>query len=55
VSPPRLAATIAADIRAGRTTARAETEAALVRIEAGNGAVNAFTDIVAGACRILGG
>lgn len=41
------AGSIAADIRAGRTTARAVTEAALARIEAANGAVNAFTDIVA--------
>ena len=41
------ATSLAADIRAGRTTARAVTQAALDRIEAGNGAVNAFTDVVA--------
>ena len=40
------ATSIAADIRAGRTTARAVTQAALDRIKAG-GAVNAFTDVVA--------
>lgn len=41
------AATIAADIGAGRTTATAVVEAALQRIAASEPTVNAFTDIVA--------
>ena len=43
----RTATQIAADVRAGRTTARAEVEAALARIAADNPAINAFTDMVA--------
>jgi AtzE family amidohydrolase len=37
---------IAASVRDGRSTARAETEAALARIAAGDGVINAFTDVV---------
>jgi len=43
----RSAAAIAADVRSGATTARAETEAALARIAARNGALNAFTAVFA--------
>jgi len=38
---------ISAAVRAGAVSARAVTEAALARIEAGNGAVNAFSAVVA--------
>ncbi|WP_426955236.1 AtzE family amidohydrolase [Muricoccus radiodurans] len=41
------AAKIAADVSSGQVTARAVTEAALARIAAGNGVINAFTDVVA--------
>ncbi len=41
------AAGIAAAVRDGRSTARAETDAALARIAAGDGVVNAFTDLAA--------
>ena len=41
------AAAIAARVRSGRTSARAETEAALARITAANPTINAFTDVVA--------
>ena len=43
----RSAAAIAADVRDGATTARAETEAALARIAADNPALNAFTAVFA--------
>ncbi len=45
-TPPDAAATAAA-VREGRTTARAETLAALARIAAKNPAINAFTDVLA--------
>ena len=41
------AAGTAAAVRGGRTTARAETQAALARIGAGDGTINAFTDVLA--------
>ena len=41
------AAALAAAVRDGDATARAVTEASLARIERGNGAVNAFTDVTA--------
>ena len=41
------AAATAARVTAGRTSARAETAAALARIEAANPAINAFTDVLA--------
>jgi 1-carboxybiuret hydrolase len=43
----RSAAAIAADVRDGTTTARAETQAALARIAAHNPALNAFTAVFA--------
>ncbi len=42
----RTAASIATEVRSGRTTARAEVQAALARIAAANPSINAFTDIV---------
>jgi aspartyl-tRNA(Asn)/glutamyl-tRNA(Gln) amidotransferase subunit A len=47
VTAPLSAGAIAAAIRAGHSTARAETEAALARIVAGNAGIDAFTDVVA--------
>ena len=47
MSAPGTAAAIAAGLRSGRTTARAEAQAALARIAAANPAVNAFTDVLA--------
>ena len=44
----RSAAAIAADVRDGTTTARAETQAALAEIAARNGALNAFTAVFEG-------
>jgi len=46
-APERTAAAIAADVQAGRSTARIETKAALARIAAANPAINAFTDVLA--------
>ena len=43
----RKAGAIARDVRSGLTTARAEVEAALARIDAANPVINAFTDVVA--------
>ncbi len=44
---PGTAVAIVAGLRAGRTTARAETQAALERIAAANPTVNAVTDVLA--------
>jgi Asp-tRNA(Asn)/Glu-tRNA(Gln) amidotransferase A subunit family amidase len=45
------AAEIAADVRAGRRTARSVTEAALARIAEVDGRLNAFTAARSPACR----
>ncbi|CAO3437091.1 amidase [Azospirillum endophyticum] len=45
MTPCLRAAAIAGAVRAGRTSARAETEAALARIAAGNPALNAFVTV----------